>query len=105
MLNALQLTAIFCEMDDFCKELDRNSSYNLLESPGGRGKRGPECSLSISEIMCIQVLFQMIGYRNFKTFYTGFLQVYWKEYFPDLPGYTRYVELMSRSIFPLALYV
>lgn len=105
MLDALQLTAIFCELDDFCKELEKNSSCNLLERPGAKGRRGPECCLSTSEIMCIQTLFQMVGYRNFKTFYTGFLQVYWKEYFPDLPSYTRYVELMSRAIFPLALFV
>ena len=27
--------------------------------------------------MTVQILFQMVGYRNFKTFYTGFLQQYW----------------------------
>ncbi len=54
--------------------------------------------------MTIQILFQMVGYRNFKTFYTAFLQQYWRHYFPNLPGYTRFVELISRSIFPLTLF-
>jgi hypothetical protein len=54
--------------------------------------------------MTVQILFQMIGYRNFKTFYTAFLQQYWTPYFPNLPSYNRFVELMRRSIFPLTLF-
>lgn len=103
MLQERQLVAIFCEIDDFCKELDKNISESLLSAPI-RGNRGPSCSLSISEIMTVQILFQMVGYRNFKTFYTAFLKQYWHHYFPNLPGYTRFVELMPRSIFPLTLF-
>lgn len=54
--------------------------------------------------MTIQILFQMIGYRNFKTFYTGFLQKYLAHYFPKLPSYVRFIELMSRSFFHLTLF-
>jgi len=103
MLQERQLIAIFCEIDDFCKELDKNISESLLSAPT-KGNRGPNCSLSISEIMTVQILFQMIGYRNFKTFYIGFLKQYWSNYFPNMPGYTRFVELMPRSIFSLTLF-
>lgn len=103
MIQARQLVTIFCEIDDFCKELDENISQPLLSSPT-KGRRGPDCCLSISEIMTIQILFQMIGYRNFKTFYTGFLRQYWLHYFPNLPSYTRFVELIPRAIFPLTLF-
>jgi Transposase DDE domain len=103
MIQEHQLVTIFCEIDDFCKELDKNISAFLLSSPT-KGPRGPSCSLSISEIMIIQILFQMVGYRNFKTFYTGFLQKYWIQYFPKLPSYNRFVELMPRSLFPLTLF-
>ncbi len=103
MLKESQLVSIFCEIDDFCKELDKNMPQPLLTSPT-KGRRGPNCCLSVSEMMTIQVLFQMIGYRNFKTFYTGFLQIYWKQYFPKLPSYQRFVELMSRAIVPLTLF-
>ena len=78
MLYEHQLVAIFCEIDDFCKELDKNISQPLLTA-ATKSQRGPACCLSISEIMTIQVLFQMVGYRNFKTFYIGFLQEYWKK--------------------------
>ena len=103
MINVHQLVTIFCEIDDFCKELDKNISQPLLTSPT-KGPRGPACCLSISEIMTIQISFQMVGYRNFKTFYTGFLQVYWKEYFPKIPSYQRFVELINRAIFALTLF-
>ncbi len=71
MLKESQLVSIFCEIDDFCKELDKNMPQPLLTSPT-KGKRGPACCLSVSEIMTIQVLFQMVGYRNFKRFILGF---------------------------------
>lgn len=103
MIQEHQLISIFCEIDDFCKELDKNISESLLSAPV-KGNRGPNCSVSISEIMTVQILFQMVGYRNFKTFYTGFLTQYWSHYFPTLPGYVRFVELMPRSIFPLTLF-
>jgi hypothetical protein len=103
MIQERQLITIFCEVDDFCKEFDQNISQPLLSSPT-KGRRGPDCCLSISEIMTIQILFQMLGYRNFKTFYMGFLQKYWQHYFPNLPSYNRFVELISRSIFPLTLF-
>src|ERR1700761_5262246 len=103
MMNEHQLIAIFCEIDDFCKDLDKNMPQPLLSGPS-KGARGPQCSLSISEIMTIEILFQMIGYRNFKTFYCGFLQKYWRNYFPNLPSYTRFIELISRAIFPLTLF-
>lgn len=98
-----QLVTIFCELDDFCKEFNQQASIYLLEGPS-KGKRGPACALSTSEIMTILVLFQMVRFRDFKTFYNGFLSVYWHAYFPHLPSYNRFVELISRAIFPLALF-
>lgn len=103
MIKEHQLVAIFCEIDDFCKELEKNLSQTRLTGPS-KGRRGPACCLSVSEIMTVQILFQMMGYRNFKTFYTCFLQQYWKQYFPKLPSYQRFVELTSLAIFPLALF-
>lgn len=58
MIQEHQLVAIFCEIDDFCKELDRNISQPLLTSPT-KGRRGPECCLSISEIMTVQILLRL----------------------------------------------
>lgn len=103
-MNEPQLIAIFCEIDDFCNEVAKKTPQPQLNGATS-GRRGPTCCLSTSEIVTIQILFQMIGYRNFKTFYTGFLQIYWKQYFPKLPSYQRFVELINRAIFPLTLFI
>jgi hypothetical protein len=101
---AHQLISIFCEMDDFCKEFSTHTRTHLLSGPS-KGQRGPECALSTSEIMTILIMFQMVRFRDFKTFYSGFLNVYWQAYFPHLPSYNRFIELISRAIFPLTLFI
>src|SRR5687768_8963243 len=100
---AHQLVVIFCELDDFCKELDTYSAHYLLEGPA-KTSRGPTCKLAMSEMMTILVMFQMMRFRDFKTFYCGFLQVYWRSYFTHLPSYQRFIELMQRAAFPMALF-
>ncbi len=58
-----------------------------------KSNRGPACGLSISEIMTILVMFQMSRFRDFKSFYGGFLSFYHRGYFPNLPSYGRFVNL------------
>ncbi len=98
-----QLVSIFCQIDDFCKELNNYMDPHSL--PGAtKEKRGPECSLAMSEIMTVLVMFQMIRFRNFKTFYEGFVKTYWCSEFPRLPSYPRFITLMKRSIIPMILF-
>ena len=101
---ANQLTRIFCQIDDFCKEFDENIKYNLLPSPNSNTtSRGPEAGLSLSEIMTILVMFHQIRFRDFKTFYS-FVENYWKHEFPGLPSYTRFISIMNRAILPLTIF-
>ena len=103
MLHEHELIRIFCEIDDFLVEFEDYQEKHLL--PGNKkSNRGPDCSLSHSEIMLILILFQMLGYRNFKTFYESFICRYWREYFPQLPSYVRFVALISRVIMPLTFF-
>ena len=102
---AHQITSIFCEVDDFCNELEEQIKGGLICGPNsGRKKRGPCTSLSDAEIMTILIMFQNIRYRDFKTFYCCHVQKYWQNYFPNLPSYNRFVELMKLVIFPLTLF-
>ena len=102
-MDVRQLVPIFCEIDDFCKELDQYSEHYFLTGPV-KGKRGPEGGLAISEIMTILIMFQMSKFRDFKNFYNGLLCVYYKSYFPGAPSYERFVNLMKRAIFPLTIF-
>ncbi len=102
-MDIRQLVGIFCQIDDFCKELDQYSEHYLLTGPT-QGKRGPVGGLAISEIMTILVMFQMSKFRDFKNFYAGFLAVYHKNYFPRMPSYERFISIMNRAIFPLTIF-
>ena len=67
-MDIYQLTDIFCQIDDFCNTLDTHTEDYMLTGPM-RGKRGPSCSLAMSEIMTILLMFQSSRIRDFKNFY------------------------------------
>jgi len=96
------VTEIFCEIADFCKEFYKNQSQLYLPKPDGMGKSRRECTLSISEIMTIQVLFQLGHYRTFKDFSDGCLLRDLKKYFPEFVSYNRFTEIQA-SVIPLLL--
>ena len=98
-----QLTRIFCEIDDFCKEFNKYMSSKMLPSTSS-GQRGPRCKLSDSEIMVILIWFQSSGFRNFKSFYNGFISQYGCDALPYLPSYNRFLELMPRVMAQLILF-
>ena len=102
MISISKITEIFCSIDDFCKEFVPNYESYLI---GNKKQRNKPSKLTLSEVMTIQVLFHLSGFRNFKTFYKGFVCNHWKNHFPDLVSYNRMVELTSNSLIPLAMYL
>lgn len=59
---AHQLTAIFCEIDDFCKELDGHLRKKLLTGPSLSEvkTKDPKGNLTQSETATILIMFQTI---------------------------------------------
>ena len=98
-----QLISTFCRIDDFCiiHEKQLQSKAISYKKP----KRGPKQSLSLSEIMTVLIMYQILQYRNFKSFYNDFLCEYWREFFPNLPSYTRFVELIPQGLVGLSNFV
>ncbi len=80
MLTATKITEIFCSIDDFCLDFVPKLEKRLL----GSKKRNKPGKLSLSEVMTIQVLFQISGYRNFKTFYNTYVCGHLRSFFPDV---------------------
>lgn len=102
MLSQDKITQIFCSIDDFCKEFVPNWENQLLSN--GK-KRIRKSSLSLSEVITIQVLFHVSGYRNFKTFYLDYVCQFLSREFPNLVSYNRMVELKSTSFIPMMIYL
>jgi DDE family transposase len=102
-MSELQLIAMFCDIDDFCKQFEPILRQHLLQPRQGTRLRQP--ALALSEIMTIIVSFHCSHYRTFKHYYTDYVIPHLRPYFPTLVSYTRFVELMPRALVPLCCYL
>jgi hypothetical protein len=103
MISKDQITAIFCIADDFCKTFIETINQNALPGPSYRKIRNKPCKLSDSEVITIMTCFHLSGVRNFKAFYTGYVQKHLLEEFPVTVSYNRFVELSQKAIIPMVL--
>jgi len=97
----IPLDEIFIYIDDFCKQFESLSERNVL--PNAHRKRKCLCKLCVSEVMTILIMFQLSAYRTFKDFYINCLQSHYKQAFPTLVSYNRFLELMPLAIMPLTV--
>ena len=95
---AVDITALYCCLDDFCKMFAEWETHQLIPSPSRRQRSG---ELSRSDMLFIRVLFHLSPYKNFKTFYLLGIGVQHRACFRDLPHYDRFVSLMPRLFVPL----
>ena len=98
-----QLIAMFCDIDDFCKWFEPLYMQRLLQS--SQRQRVRQGQLTLSEIMTIIVYFHRSHYRDFKHYYTEYVEGHLRPYFPTLVSYSRFVELMPRTLVPLCGYL
>ena len=64
MITADKITEIFCAVDEFFKEFDKEVDKKSLMSSDGKPRRYRKASLSDSEIMTILIVFQFGSFRN-----------------------------------------
>lgn len=99
----LSLEYLFCHSDDFCQNFEPKWQAQLLSH--GLQRRQRSRRLSLSEIMTLLVAFHSSHYRNFKHFYQDHVCRYWREEFPGLVSYGRFVEWMPSTLVPLCAYL
>jgi Transposase DDE domain len=95
---AIDITTLYCCLDDFCKVFEDWQAHRLIPSAGRRKRPG---KLSRAEMLFIVVLFHLSPYKNFKTVYLYGIGVQHRGCFRDLPHYDRFVSLMPRLFAPL----
>ena len=96
------LTHLFCSVDDFCQAF--LPVWKQAHLPA-KGKRRRARSLSESEIMTLLIAFHQSGFRNFKTFYLGYVCRHLPNAFPRLVSYPRFIEFIPSVLVPLAAYL
>ena len=97
----MEQIAIFCDVDDFCKDYEEYCMHSLLMD---KNEVVPKTRMSLSEIMTILIMYHLSGYRTFKHYYTRHIMKYQKQDFPNLVSYNRFVEIMRYAFVPLLLY-
>lgn len=105
MITTDKITEIFCIVDDFCKEFQAELDKQVKLSTLTAKTRNRSAQLSDSEIMTILVCFHFGTYRNFKHYYLFFIKQHLKSEFPNTVSYNRFVELKSRVIIPLMMFL
>ena len=97
----MSLLELFCEVDDFCAEFEKQLELRQLVGV----KPGPKQRLSTSEIMTLVIHFHREGYRDFKHYYQNHVQQHLVAEFPNLVSYSRFVELMPGVLMHLCAYL
>ena len=102
--SRLDLTAIFCDVDDFYQSFEKHCQ-SLPQLTSFVGEKLCRSRLGLSEVMTIVIAFHGSGYRTFKEFYTLQVLPHWKKAFPQLVSYNRFVELMPWSMMLLCCFL
>jgi hypothetical protein len=88
---AIDITALYCCLDDFSKLFAEWEAHRLIPSEQTRQRTG---KLSRSEMLFIMVLFHLSPFKHFKAFYRYGIGHQYRDCFGDLPRYDRFVSLM-----------
>jgi hypothetical protein len=99
----MDLTILFCDIDDFYKEFFLSDKANKIED--GKHHRNRNKRLSPSEIMTILIYFHASGYRNFKHFYINHVLQNLSSLFPGLLSYNRFVAITPTVLLPMCSYL
>lgn len=100
-----KITEIFCIIDDFCQEYDKEIAKMALKAPDGRKHRNRSWTMSRSEIMTILICFHFNQFRNFKHYYLFYVREHLKDLFPKQLSYNRFVELESRVSIEMMMFL
>lgn len=104
IINEIKIIKLFCELDDFTREFDKKLSEHSLESGNPKSVNKPE--ITMSEMMCIEILYHHSGYKCFQYYYEQEVERgYLKSYFPRAPSYSRFVQLKPRMLLYLIFYL
>jgi len=90
------LTSIFYEIDNFCKEFEKQIKMVTRT-------RNRKFALRMSEIITISIWYHYSGYKTFKDYYIKHVQAYLQNEFPKLVSYNRFIELRKLIIMPLLI--
>lgn len=86
IVSRLDITALFCDIDDFCQQFEQLWAQQP-QLPSMPSEKRSRSRMHLSEVMTIVVAFHGSGARTFKDFYTLTVLPHWHRAFPNLVSY------------------
>lgn len=86
-----KITEIFYSVDEFCKQIEPQFKKKAIDKDGKK-RRNRAFKMSDSEIITILILFHLSDYRTLKAFYPQMICKEWRQHFPVVLSYNRFVE-------------
>jgi transposase len=99
----MNITEIYCDVDDFCQIFLPAWQCSLL--PNQPTKRQRSVTMSPAEVMTLLIQFQSSNHRDFKHYYTDYVPCVLKREFPKRVSYNRFIELAQSVLIPLCAYL
>ncbi len=99
----MSLLELFCHVDTFCQSF-LPAWDHALRTHGQRSRQRPG-QLAMSEVLTILIYFHQMRFRDFKTYYLGYVLGHLHREFPQAVSYQRFVELMPTTVGPLCAYL
>ncbi len=105
MFRNTNIVEIYFVIDEFNKEYEQQIKGHMLTTTTSKKRRNKPSKLNDSEVMTILVLFHLSGYRTLKDFYLYHVRKHMKREFPQTVSYNRFVELQTKVIPKLLLFL
>lgn len=99
-----KIIEIFVIVDDFCKEFEPEVIKHQLDA-GTYKVRNRKAGLADSEIITMLIAFHSGHFTNLKHFYLEHICVHYRDCFPGLVSYNRFVELQQRVAVPMMIFL
>ena len=74
IINELKIIKLFCELDDFSTEFNKKMTEYMLGKNNAQSFNKPE--ITVSEMMCIEILYHRSGYKCFGELVCRIVQLY-----------------------------
>jgi len=101
-MTETDLIALYCFVDDFFQNFQHTDGFKILFQKW-QGKRGPQCRLSISEVVTLNLVRFFLHIQDVKHFHKLVVSTY-AALFPAMPNYENFLKTTNKSCgFILAL--
>lgn len=98
LINETKVIKIFIDVDDFCKAHNSWTQKNgLPDSEISLSRPGPKRHMHTSEIMTIQILYHLSGFKCFEYFYNDAILGTLRTFFPKALSYGRFIALIPET--------